>query len=121
MNSMNSMAAMGPVMMIIWLAVVVFYLICSWKIYQKAGKPGWASIVPIYNIVVLCQIAGKSGWWTLLLIIPIVNIIILIILMHGLSKNFGKGVGTTLGLIFLSPIFIPILAFSKAAYVGAKK
>ncbi len=87
-----------------------------WKLYQKAGYPGWAAIIPIYNAIVLIQIARKPIWWILLYLIPLVNIIIAIIVTHNVSVNFGKGAGFTLGLIFLGPIFYPILAWGEAEY-----
>lgn len=89
-----------------------------WKVFTKAGKPGWAAIIPIYNLVVLLQIVGKPIWWIILMLIPIVNIIIQIIVTHQLSKSFGKDVGFTLGLIFLGFIFFPILGFGDAKYMG---
>jgi hypothetical protein len=98
------------------LLIGVLMLISYWKIYTKAGRPGWASIVPIYNIVVLLEIVGKPVWWILLLFIPIVNIIFGIKIAHQLSKAFGQDVGYTLGLIFLPFIFYPLLAFGKYSY-----
>jgi hypothetical protein len=90
----------------------------GWKIFSKAGKPGWASIVPFYNTIVLLEIVGEPWWWLLLLLIPYLNFIILILIIHKLSLSFGKGVGFTLGLILLFFIFLPILAFGDAKYLG---
>lgn len=103
---------------IIELIVLIFILICYWKIFTKAGKPGWAAIIPIYNVIVLLEIVGKPWWWLLLMLIPFVNIIFAIWMINLLSKSFGQGVGFTLGLIFLSIIFIPILAFGDYKYNG---
>jgi hypothetical protein len=90
-----------------------------WKVYTKAGKPGWAVIIPIYNVIVMLEIVGKPWWWLLLMMfIPVVNIIFVIWMINLLSKSFGKGVGFTLGLIFLSFIFIPILGLGNAKYQG---
>ncbi len=100
-----------------YIAVLVFYIAAMWKIFVKAGKPGWAAIVPIYNTIVTIQIAGKPMWWILLFFIPFVNIVISIIVVYDLAKNFGKGGAFTLGLIFLPIIFYPILAFGKSAYL----
>lgn len=83
---------------------------------MKAGKPGWASIIPIYNFLVMLEIIGKPWWWILLLFVPLVNIVILIIMTNQLSVRFGKGVGFTLGLMFLPFIFIPILGLGSAKY-----
>lgn len=108
----------GPVFWIVWLAVVVLEIAAMWKVFEKAGQPGWAAIIPIYNAIVLIQISGKPVWWFLLYFIPLVNIIIAIIVMHNISKNFGKGVGFTVGLILLGAIFFPILAWGDAEYLG---
>jgi hypothetical protein len=89
-----------------------------WTIFSKAEKPGWAAIVPIYNLLVLLEIVGKPMWWFILMLIPIVNIVILIIVYHNLSLSFGKNAGFTVGLILLGVIFLPILAFGDAKYVG---
>jgi len=98
------------------LAIIVFLLIAMWKVYVKAGEPGWAAIIPIYNIIVLLRIAGKPWWWILLLLIPLVNIVIGILVHIDVAKNFGRGVGFGLGLMFLGIIFYPILAFGDARY-----
>lgn len=103
---------------IIYVAILVLMIASMWKIYTKAGQPGWAAIVPIYNIIVLCKIIGKPAWWVVLLLIPIVNYVILIMMIHGLSKSFGKGAGYTVGLLFLGIIFYPMLAFGDATYIG---
>lgn len=112
------MPTIGFVPMLIWLAVVVVIIIAEWKIFTKAGKPGWAILIPIYNVIVFLEIIGKPWWWIFLFLIPIVNIIFLIIALNGLSKSFGYGVGFTLGLLFLSPIFVLILGFGDAKYIG---
>ncbi|HPC97959.1 MAG TPA: DUF5684 domain-containing protein [Bacteroidales bacterium] len=108
---------MGAVI-VLYLAIFVLIIASMWVIYTKAGKPGWAAIIPIYNIIVLLDIVGKPWWWLLLMLIPIVNIVIAIIVYHNLSLSFGKGAGFTVGLILLSIIFLPILAFGDAKYVG---
>ena len=106
------------VIIVIYLAIIVLMIASMWTIFSKAGKPGWASIVPIYNTIVLLEIVGKPWWWLFLMLIPIVNIVILIIVYHNLSLSFGKDGGFTVGLILLGIIFLPILAFGDAKYVG---
>jgi len=105
-----------------WIAfgfvVFVLMIVANWRIYEKAGKPGWASIIPIYNIIVLLEIVGKPIWWIFLLLIPGVNIIFGVWVTNLLSKSFGKNEGFTIGLIFLSFIFYPILGFGNAEYQG---
>ncbi len=100
------------------LAVIVFVIAGLWKTFMKAGHPGWAAIIPIYNLYVICKIAGRPGWWLLLYCIPVVSLIIAIIVAIDVAKAFGKGTGFGLGLAFLAPIFYPILGFSEAVYVG---
>jgi len=111
-------AAMGTGSIIFSLLIAIIFIIAEWKIFTKAGKPGWAVLIPIYNIIVFLQIIGKPVWWLILFLIPIVNIIFMIWAINMLSKSFGYGVGFTLGLLFLSPIFILILGFGDAKYVG---
>lgn len=116
-------AAAGAAMtgiMIVWLAVVVLMIAAMWKVFVKAGEPGWAAIVPIYNLVVLLKIAGKPIWWLVLFLVPFVNLVVAIIVTLAIAQNFGKGVGFGLGLTFLSPIFYPLLAWGDARYQGTK-
>jgi len=102
----------------IWLAIVVFEIVAMWKIYEKAGQPGWAAIIPIYNVIVLLKMVGKPLWWLILLIIPVVNIVFLIWMTNMLSKSFGKDEGFTVGLLLLGFVFYPILGFGDAKYLG---
>ena len=109
-------AGMGAGMMLVWCAVVLILIISMWKIFTKAGKPGWAAIVPIYNMIVLLEIACKPIWWFILLLIPFVNIIVIIIVLIELAKRFGKGVGFAIGMLILPFIFYPMLAFGDSKY-----
>ena len=88
------------------------------KIYTKAGKPGWASIIPIYNLIVFLEIVGRPIWWIILMLIPLVNFIVAIILLIDFAKSFGKGVGWAILTIFFGFITFPILAFGSATYQG---
>lgn len=98
------------------LAIAVVMLISMWKIYSKAGQPGWAVLVPIYNLVVLLNIVRKPVWWILLMCIPFVNFIIAILIYLELAKVFNKDTAFGLGIVFLPLIFIPMLAFGKSEY-----
>jgi hypothetical protein len=100
------------------LAFVVFFIAAMWIIYQKAGQPGWASIVPIYSAIVLLRMVGKPWWWIFLYCIPLLNIIWLVWTYNMLSKSFGKDEGFTVGLLLLGIVFFPILAFGSATYRG---
>jgi hypothetical protein len=93
-------------------------LIATWRVYTKAGKPGWACIIPIYNIIVLIEIVGKPVWWFLLFFIPCVNFVFIIWVYNLLSKSFGKSEGFTVGLLLLGPIFMCILGFGNSVYLG---
>ena len=109
----------GVLISIIQLVIALVTLIAMWKVFVKAGKPGWAVIIPFFNAYVFLKIAGKPGWWLILLLVPVLNIIFGIIALVAFSQNFGKGAGFVVGLIFLPFIFYPILAFSDAQYIGA--
>ena len=118
MQDSFQMQGPGMTFWLIWGAITVFYIAAMWKVFTKAGQPGWAAIIPIYNGIVMIQIAGKPIWWILLYLIPVVNIVIAFIVIHNISKNFGHDVGFTLGLIFLGFIFFPILAWGESQYLG---
>lgn len=115
MHDNGALAAVTGTVLFIGLIVWLICIISYWKIFTKAGKPGWASIIPIYNTIVIIEIVRKPVWWILLLLIPIVNIVYAIWLTNLLSKSFGKSEGFTIGLIFLPIIFLPVLAFDKSA------
>ena len=108
----------SPFMSVVYLAIAVLGIVAMWKIFEKAGEPGWAAIIPFYNLYVLFKITWGNGWKFLFLLIPIANVVFLIITMVKLAKAFGKSGGFAVGLIFLSIIFYCILAFGDAQYVG---
>lgn len=111
-------AGMATGIIIIYLIIGLLMLISMWKIYTKAGKPGWAAIIPIYNLIVLLEIVDKPLWWIILMLIPFVNIVISIIVTVELAKKFGQSVGFAIGMIIIPIIFYPILAFGGAKYKG---
>jgi uncharacterized membrane protein YoaK (UPF0700 family) len=106
------------VMLIIQLALAVAAIAGFWKVFEKAGKPGWAAIVPIYNFIVMLDIAGKPVWWIVLLLIPLVNFVVLILVALAIAEKFGKSTGFGVGLALLGFIFYPILGFGDAQYKG---
>lgn len=112
-------AGIGMGMLMIWLAFIVVMIAAMWKVFEKAGEPGWAAIIPIYNFIILLKIVGRPVWWIILFLIPFVNFIILLIVAFDLAKRFGKSAGFALGLFFLPFIFYPILAWGDARYQGA--
>ena len=111
-------AGIGTGMVILYLAVIAILVIGMWKVFEKAGKPGWAAIVPIYNFIVLIEIVGKPMIWVLWLLIPCVNFVFIIWLYNLMSKSFGKSEGFTVGMILFPYIFWPILGFGDAKYLG---
>lgn len=118
----GSGGAGSVVVSLIYLAIIVLMIVSLWKIYVKAGKPGWAAIVPIYNIIVLLEIVGRPIWWIVLLLIPLVNFIIMIIIALDVAVCFGKSKGWGFGLLVILPfIGYPILAFGDATYSGPAK
>jgi len=121
-NSAPSNGAAGAafgVIGIVYLAVIVLVVAAMWKIFVKAGKPGWAAIIPIYNLIVLLEIAGRPLWWFLLMLIPLVNLIMFIIVAVDVARKFGKGVGFAIGMVILPFIFYPMLAWGDAQYNAA--
>lgn len=115
---MAAAAGVSALMSIISLVVAVAALVGMWKVFVKAGEPGWAAIVPIYNAYVLFKIAWGKGILFLLMCIPVVNFVAMIMVYVKLAKAFGKGTGFAVGLIFLAPIFMCILGFGDAQYEG---
>jgi len=99
--------------------ILIVLIVANWKLFAKAGQPGWASIIPIYNLVILLQIVGRPTWWiAAILFCPPVGLVFSVIMMVDLAKSFGKGGGFAAGLILLGFIFFPILAFGSSQYQG---
>ena len=101
---------------IVAVAFVIFMIASTWKIFTKAGEPGWACIIPIYNYFVMAKIAEKPMWWGALCLIPYANLVFIIWIWNRIVKRFGKNEGFTVGIILLPIIFIPILGFGNAQY-----
>ena len=109
----------------VFLVIGLVCLIGMWKVFAKAGQPGWAVLIPIYNLIVLLRIAGLPWFWVftpLVVIIPVLGALAYLVwivwVYHRISTRFGQGVGFTIGLTLLSPIFWLILGFGSAKYVG---
>jgi hypothetical protein len=98
------------------LVIAALIIVSTWKIFQKAGQPGWASIVPVYNYIIMLRIVRRPWWFIFLLFIPLVTVVINVLLHYDLAKAFGKRVGYMFGLLFLPFIFFPMLAFGEATY-----
>ena len=117
-NEMHDFDSIGSGTWLFIIFIIIFYIYAYWRIFEKAGKPGWAAIIPIYNTIILLEIVGKPWWWLLLFLIPGVNLVFAIWMTNLLSLSFGKGIGFTIGLLLLNFIFYPILAFSNIEYIG---
>jgi hypothetical protein len=105
----------------LWLGVALLLgLTCAgyWRILTKANEPGWAALIPIYGMVKLLRIGGRSGWWALLAFVPYVGIIADVVQSISLARVFGKGVPFGIGLLLLPFVFAPILGFGSAEYIG---
>ncbi len=119
------MAVLGGMLLVLAIPLILM-IVAMVKIFSKAGKPGWHSIIPILNGWQMCVIAGKPGWWSIVMVLvgvipivgAIVSLVMVVMVCNGLSKNFGKGTGFTVGLVLLGPIFMLILAFGSAQYIG---
>jgi hypothetical protein len=105
-------------MMVIWFALLALFIASGWKVFTKAGQPGWGVLVPIYNALLLVRIVGRPDIWVLFCLIPLVSIVIAIILTIDLAKSFGKDTAYAIGLIILPIVFLPMLGFGSARYVG---
>jgi Family of unknown function (DUF5684) len=116
---MLASAFVGFFGLIFWLAFWIAIIAGMWKVFVKGGQPGWACIIPIYNLYCLLMIAGKPWWWLFLFLIPFVNLVMAILVAIAVAQNFGKSGAFAVGLIFLPFIFYPILGFGDATYQGA--
>ena len=112
---------MSTTSLIISLVICVFMLVAIWKIFIKAGRPGWAAIIPIYDVYTLIKVAGLEWWYLLLLLVPLANIYAIFKIYIELAHNFGKSTGFGVLSVFFSLICLPILAFGDAKYEGSKK
>ena len=103
-----------------YIGIIVAIIAGIWKLFVKAGEPGWAAIIPFYNTFIMVKICGKPILWFIMLLIPCVNVVFGIMLAVELAKVFGKGVGYAVGIILLPFVFVPMLGFGKAQYIGTK-
>ncbi len=108
----------NPLLIVFWLIVTVVLFVANWKIFTKAGKPGWAIIIPIYNIIVMLQIVQKPIWWIFMFLIPVVNVVFCFMLLYNLCLKFGQPGWHVVLAFFLGIVYYPYLAFSSASYQG---
>jgi hypothetical protein len=115
----GGLLAMGGVFMIVMLAIMTLFIVGAWKVFVKAGKPGWAILIPFYNGYVILQIAGRPGWWLLLFLIPLVNIVVGLLVAIDLAKAFGQSAAFGVVLLFLlGGIGYLVLGFGNYRYIG---
>ena len=100
------------VALVLAFAPAFFMLFTMAAVFRKAGQPGWGILVPLYNGVLALRVAGKPWWWLLLSIIPVIPVLAAL----ATARNFGKGIGFGLGLLFIPFVFYPILAFGSAEW-----
>lgn len=105
------------ILFLFWLAIVIVVIAGIWKTFEKAGQPGWAAIIPLYNFYIMLKIGGKPGWWLLFFLIPIVNIIMIFVLYIEIARRFGQSTGFGVGLGLLGFVFWPILSLGDAQYL----
>jgi len=98
------------------LGTLLLMMPALWLTFEKARQPGWAWLVPGYNLYALCRMAGRPGWWTVLLLVPGLNLVALCMLFHAIAKAFGFGPGMTLLMLFLPFVAFPVLGFGRARY-----
>lgn len=108
----------GGAMLLVWLAIFVASVVGGWKMFEKAGQPGWAFLVPFYNVYILLKIARRPGWWLLLFLIPLVNFAVGIILAMDIAKSFGEGAAFGIFLLAIFPIGYLLLGFGNYRYLG---
>jgi uncharacterized protein DUF5684 len=113
-------AVLSILMLLCYFTMIGVTIAGGWGAFAKANRPGWAIFVPIYNTLVMIDIAGKPWWWIFLLLIPIASIVFAIMILISFANAYGKGVGFALGLIFLPMVFFPLLGFGDAEYIGSR-
>lgn len=123
MDDAYAAAVVGVAMvyLVIVLVVAVISLVGMWKVFTKAGKPGWGAIIPFYNTYCLFDMSMGTGWLFLLCFVPCVNVVMLVIMWIKLAQAFGKGVGFGIGMLLVPFVFLLILGFGDAQYVGPAK
>ena len=138
-SATNTIAVVFLVIMcivgLIVLAISIFQIIGTWKIFKKAGQPGWAALIPIYNMYILCKVTGVNPYWVLILAlsgllsfipiigslaIAIVTIYATILIYVSLANSFGKDTGWVIGLVLLNPFFMFALGIGSSTYLGPK-
>lgn len=103
------------------LSVILLMIPAVWLTFEKAGRPGWAGLMPFYNIYILCGMGGCPGWWVWLMVVPALNILVLLIIFHRAAQAFGYGIGMALLMLFMPLVAFPVLGFGPARYQAPRK
>jgi hypothetical protein len=117
-SSPSAAGAAVALNVVVSLAIYVLLVVGTWRVFQKADRPGWWAIIPIWNAVVLLQISGRSGWWVLGYAVPLLNLFVYIRWGIEMAQSYGRGIGFAIGLILLEPLFLIILGFDSSRYLG---
>ncbi|MGB7129861.1 MAG: DUF5684 domain-containing protein, partial [Candidatus Sulfotelmatobacter sp.] len=118
-GSENLFAPFSGMASLFWLAFGAMVIVGGWKMFEKAGQPGWAIVVPFYNLYTMLKIAGRPGWWLILYFIPVVNFIVMIVVAIDIAKAFGQGGAFGFFLLFLlCGIGYLVLGFGDYEYEG---
>ena len=80
--------------LIVFFIIQVIHGLGTWKLYEKAGRKTWEAFVPVYNAIILMKIINRSPWWTLLLFLPIINLIMFPVIWVETARSFGKNTYT---------------------------
>jgi hypothetical protein len=107
-----------PIELLVLAAISLISLAGVWMTFTKANQPGWAALIPFFNIYIMLKIGGNEWWWLLVLFVPIVQLYAIYKIMSGVARAFGQGIGFALGLWFLGFIFFPLLGFGNYTYQG---
>ncbi|MFN8525050.1 MAG: DUF5684 domain-containing protein [Chloroflexota bacterium] len=118
--------SLGPaeliVLAVMWLPVAVLSvvsMVAAWRVYAKAGRPGWGVLIPIYNCLLLLEIVGRPAWWIVLFFIPFANLVATVMVAIDLAESFGRSAAFGVVLLWLfSFVGLLILGFGSASYVG---
>lgn len=117
----SSSVAVSPGVDVAYAAVVILVIAGMWRVFTKAGRPGWAAIIPFYNVYTLLKVCDRPGWWLIWYFIPIANLIVYCVVLIDLARSFGKGTVYGVALWFLSPILVPVLGFGSSRYMGSPR
>lgn len=102
--------------LIVTLVITLIAIVGWWKLFSKAGYPGFLALIPLVNVVVYIMVGGRPWWWIILMLIPFINIIILFLVHLSVAERYGQGVLYAFGLFFLMPVFAIILGFGPFEY-----